>query len=132
MSLTSQALDRTGRHDIKSFYGEVLGWREISVPPSGRDCLVLSAGLDQFIYLTADDAPMEAPHTDHFGMSVASLGELEGVYARACSYADHDPRVTLVPPAVEDHPLLKVHNMYVAYLLPMTIEIQYWDFHGAS
>jgi len=33
---------------------------------------------------------------------------------------------------MDDQGMVKIHSVYVTYLLPMTIEFQYWEFPAAS
>jgi hypothetical protein len=33
---------------------------------------------------------------------------------------------------MDDQGMVKIHSVYVSYLLPMTIELQYWEFAEAS
>jgi hypothetical protein len=83
---------------------------------------------DQFIFLIADDRPMECPRMDHFGFSVGSLEELQGIQDRAAAYRAHDDRVDLIELRVDDQNIVKIHSVYVGYLLPMLCEVQWWEF----
>ena len=42
--------------------------------------------------------------------------------------ATNDDRVDLVDPAVDDQGMVKIHSIYLGYLLPMMCEFQYWEF----
>ena len=64
---------------------------------------------------------------DHFGVQVDSLDELNIVQARAEAFSAGDDRVEILPYEVEDHTVLKLHAFYVRYLLPMSIEGQYFE-----
>ena len=83
---------------------------------------------DQFIFLIAEDDPMRCPRMDHFGFALGNLAELEGVRDRAVAFRDHDDRVDLVDLAVDDQGVIKIHSIYVKYLLPMMCEFQWWEF----
>jgi hypothetical protein len=132
MSMASGALDDAGRKAIVDFYGEVFGWEELPTLTEDRRRLVLQAyRYDQFVFLIADDPPMSCPRMDHFGMSVGSEDELDEVLARVKAYAERDERVDLVDKEVEDHGVLKVKSFYVRYLLPMMIEVQFFEFPAA-
>jgi len=61
-------------------------------------------------------------------MSVGSEDELDELLARVKAYAEGDDRVDLVDKQVEDHGVLKIKSFYVRYLLPMMIEVQFFDF----
>ena len=85
---------------------------------------------DRFLFLLADEAPMVCPPGlpgDHFGVQVDSLDELNIVQARAEVFSAGDDRVEILPYEVEDHTVLKLHSFYVRYLLPMSIEVQYFE-----
>ena len=61
-------------------------------------------------------------------MSVGAESELDELLARCKAYAERDDRVDLIDKQVEDHGVLKIHSFYVRYLLPMMIEVQFFDF----
>jgi hypothetical protein len=128
MSMSADALDEDGRAAIVEFYREVFGWEELPTLTEDRRRLVLQAyRYDQFVFLIADDPPMSCPRMDHFGMSVATEDDLDEILARCKDYAERDDRVDLVDKQVEDHQVLKVKSFYVRYLLPMMIEVQFFE-----
>jgi hypothetical protein len=47
---------------------------------------------------------------------------------RAKAFQVKDPRVDIIDKHVDDHGFLAITSIYVGYLLPMMIEIQWWDF----
>jgi len=47
--------------------------------------------------------------------------------ARVEAFRDRDDRVEIHPYEIEDHGMLKLHNVYVRFLLPMSIEVQYFE-----
>ena len=129
MSLSPDLLGEAHRDEIVRFYHEVFGWDELPMLTIDRKRLVLSAyTYEQFVFLIADDPPMACPHLDHFGMSVATEAELDGMLARAVAYRERDPRVEIVDKKREDHGVLAITSCYVRYLLPMMVEVQWWDF----
>ena len=94
-----------------------------------RQRLILSCvHWDQFIFLIAEDDPMRCPRMDHFGFAVGTRDELEGVQDRAVDYAGRDDRVDLIDLHVDDQGVVKIHSLYVRYLLPMMCEVQWWEF----
>ena len=128
LSMPADALDEAGRAQIVEFYREVFGWEELPTLTENRKRLVLQAyRYDQFVFLVADDEPMRCPHTDHFGMAVHSVEELDDLEARVKAYRERDDRVDLVEKHVDDHGVLKIWSIYVHHLLPMTIEVQYYE-----
>jgi hypothetical protein len=111
------------------FYDEVFGWKELPTETVDRKKLVLSAyTYEQFVFLIADDPPMIAPRLDHFGMSVETEQELDDMLARAKAFQARDDRVDIVDREVTDHGMLAITSFYVRYLLPMMVEVQWWDF----
>jgi len=129
MSLPSELLGAEHRKEIVSFYEDVFGWNEQPVMTLDGQRLVLSAyTYEQFVFLIADDSPMACPRLDHFGISVATEDELDDMLARARRYQEHDDRVDIVDKKVDDHGMLAITSFYVRYLLPMMVEVQWWDF----
>jgi hypothetical protein len=132
MSLPADLLGEEGRRDIVRFYDEVFGWKELPTETVDRKKLVLSAyTYEQFVFLIADDPPMSAPHLDHFGMSVATEEELDDMLARARAFQARDDRVDIVDKELTDHGMLAITSFYVRYLLPLMVEVQWWDFKDA-
>jgi hypothetical protein len=129
MSLPADLLDEGNRQDLCRFFREVLGFDEIEVMTEPRRRLVLSCvHWDQFIFLIAEDRPMQCPRMDHFGFAVGSLDELQGVQARAEAFRAGDDRVDLIDVHADDQQVVTIHSLYVGYLLPMMCEIQWWEF----
>jgi hypothetical protein len=129
MSLPADLLGEEGRGDIVRFYDEVFGWKELPTETVDRKKLVLSAyTYEQFVFLIADDPPMAAPRLDHFGMSVGTEQELDDMLARAKAFQARDDRVDIVDKELTDHGMLAITSFYVRYLLPMMVEVQWWDF----
>ncbi|MEZ5166500.1 MAG: VOC family protein [Acidimicrobiales bacterium] len=128
MSMAPEALDAKNRADITAFYAEVFGWQEHPTMTEDRKRLVMGVqSYDQFVFLIAEDEPMKAPRLDHFGLSVDTLDELHEVIARAKAYAERDDRVDIIDYDVEDHGMIKLHNFYVGFLLPMMVEVQCFE-----
>jgi hypothetical protein len=133
MSLPADALDEGGRADIVRFYQDVFGWEELPTLTEDRRRLVMMAyEYTQFVFLIADESPMRAPRMDHFGMGVATEAELDDFLARARSYQEGDSRVDLIDKHTDDHGPIAITSFYVKYLLPMMIEVQYFDFKRAG
>lgn len=129
LSVPAERLDEGGRRDLCDFWGEVLGFEELATMTVDRKRLILSCvHWDQFIFITADDDPMACPRLDHFGFAVGSRRDLEAVSARANAYRSRDDRVDLIDLHVDDQGPIKIHSLYLGYLLPMMCEIQWWEF----
>jgi hypothetical protein len=128
-SVPADLLDEANRADLTRYFHEVFGFEELDMMTEDRHRLIFSCvHWDQFIFLIAEDEPMKCPRMDHYGFSVSSRAELDGVVERAKAFREADPRVDLVDTEVDDQGVVKIHSMYVGYLLPMMIEIQYWEF----
>jgi hypothetical protein len=130
LSLPADALDAAGRAAIGAFYADVLGFEEYEELTRDREQLVLGVHThEQFVFLVADDDPLRAPRTDHFGLSVATLAELEEVHRRAAAWKEREPDlVDLRDPTVEEfHGVLRLHSFYVGYRLPLMVEIQHFE-----
>jgi len=129
MSLPSSLLDGDSKADISRFWSEVFGFDEIEQMTDPGKRLVLSAGqIEQFIFLIAEDDPMRCPRLDHYGISVGSRADLDAAYERALAYQQHDERVDLIAPSVDDWEVVKIHSFYTGFLLPMMLEVQYWEY----
>jgi len=129
MSVPADLLDEEHRTDIVRFYDEVFGFKELPTETEDRRKLVLSVHTyEQFVFLIADDQPMACPRLDHYGISVDTEAELDDMLARARAFKAQDDRVDIVERSVTDHGMLAITSFYVGYLLPMMIEVQWWDF----
>ena len=129
MSLAADLLGPVHRDEIVRFYNEVFGWEELPMLTIDERRLVLSVyTYEQFVFLIADDTPMTCPRLDHYGISVATEAELDGMLDRAKAYQQRDDRVDIIDKKVEDHGMLAITSCYVRYLLPMMVEVQWWDY----
>ena len=129
MSVPADLLGEDGRADLSRFFHEVLGFDELDMMTLDRKRLIYSCvHWDQFIFLIAEDDPMRCPRMDHYGFAVGTLDELERARDRAVAFRDQDDRVELVDLAIDDQGVVKIHSIYVRYLLPMTLELQFWEF----
>jgi hypothetical protein len=129
MSVSPDLLDEANRADLCRFFADVLGFDELAMMTIDRMRLIVSCvHWDQFIFLVADDDPMRCPRTDHFGFAVGTRNELVGARDRAAAYRETDPRLELDDLAVDDRGVVKIHSIYVRYLLPLTCELQWWEF----
>jgi hypothetical protein len=133
MSVPADLLDEEGRRDLVRFYHDVFGFDELPTETIDRKRLVLGCGrIDQFIFLIADDEPMACPRLDHYGFSVETEAHLDELLERAKAFREHDDRVDIVDRKTDDHSMLAITSFYVGYLLPMMVEIQWWDFKQAE
>lgn len=134
MSVPADLLDERGRADLIAFYHEVFGFEELPTMTEDRRRLVFGCyTIEQFVFLVAgDDPPMTCPRMDHYGFSVATEAELDEFLARAKAFQARDPRVDIVDKHVDDHGPLAITAFYVGYLLPMMVEVQWWDFKAPA
>ena len=52
--------------------------------------------------------------------------------ARAKAFQGRDDRVEIIDKKVDDYEMLAITSIYVRYLLPMMVEVQWWDFKDAA
>ncbi len=131
MSVDADLLDADGRAALAAFYGDVFGLEEYEDLTEDRHRLVFRAHHhEQFVFLISEDSPMRAPRLDHFGMSVATLGDFEEVARRAAAWKAKEPDdVDLIEPTVEEYVgALRLHSFYVRYRLPLMIETQHFEY----
>ena len=129
ISVDAALMDTEGRATLLDFFADVFGWTEGDNTGETGNPLILYTGAPlQFAYLLPGHPYLAAPHLDHFGISVATEDELDDMLARARRYQEHDDRVDIVDKKVEDHGMLAITSFYVRYLLPMMVEVQWWDF----
>ena len=129
MSLLPDELDEEHRKLRCDFYGDVFGFHDLPMMTIDRKRQVFQVHhIEQFVFLIADDPPMTCPRLDHFGLSVAEESELDDILARAETWQARDDRVDIIDKKTEDHGMLAITSIYVRYLLPMMLEIQWWDY----
>src|SRR6476646_1850423 len=132
MSVPSTLLEPAGREELTAFYADVFGWQELPTEPVDGQKLVFGVHtVEQFVFLIADDPPMTCPRLDHYGLSVETEPELDAVLAKAKAWQARDDRVDIVDKKTDDHGMLAITSIYVRYLLPMMVEIQWWDWKGS-
>jgi predicted enzyme related to lactoylglutathione lyase len=121
--------DTPERRNLLDFYENVFGWRAIDVMSIDGERLVLHLHqLTHFLYLVGGDTPASAPRGDHFGIEVYEADTLAAIVARAKAFkAERDPAVEIVDVSTEDYGPIRIHNAYVGYLLPLTVEVQFYE-----
>jgi len=129
VSVPCDAIDTDSAAEIFAFYREVFGWSEMPGLSRPRELLVMRAhSNEQFVFVSGDDeSPTRGAEMDHFGLSVATPEELDGIHARARAYAEKDERVRLLDRKTEDFQVLQLHSFYVGYQLPLLIEVQCYE-----
>ena len=128
LTLTPEALDEAGRAAILGFYGEVFGWTEMPMMTRDRELLVLRTwSNEEFVYLHATGEPMRCGPTEHVGLSVPSKAQLDAMFERAAKRAEGDPEVELTPRGSDDYQAVVLHHFYVRYRLPVSFEVQCFE-----
>jgi hypothetical protein len=131
MSLPAAELDEEHRKLRADFYEDVFGFYDLPMMTIDKKRQVFQVHhIEQFVFLIADDAGgvMTCPRLDHFGLSVLKESELDDIEARAKKWQERDDRVDIIGKHVDDHGMLAITSIYVKYLLPMMVEIQWWDY----
>jgi hypothetical protein len=129
MSMPAELLGEASRQDICRFFSQVLGFEEMPTMTEDRHRLILSCvHWDQFIFLVSEEDPMRCPRMDHFGLAVGSLDEIKGIQQRAEAFRHGDDRLDLIDLHLDDQGVVKIHSLYMKFVLPMMCEIQYWEF----
>ncbi len=134
MSLLAEDLDEEHRKLRADFYADVFGFVDIPMMTIDRKRQVFQVhNIEQFLFLIAEDdgSSMSCPRLDHFGLSVGAESELDDILDRAKQWQARDDRVDIIDKKTDDHDMLAITSIYVKYLLPMMLEIQYWDYKNA-
>ncbi|MEN8158996.1 MAG: hypothetical protein ABFS41_02875 [Myxococcota bacterium] len=128
ISVSPDLLDEAGRSALLAFYGDVFGWDEMPTLTKDRELFVLRCGSnEQFVYLSGSSAPMRCPELDHVGLSVGTPEQLDAMLERARKWKERDPAVEIRERGLEDFGMLKLHNFYVRYRLPLMFEVQCFE-----
>jgi hypothetical protein len=131
MSLPADDLDEEHQKLRADFYADVFGFYDLPMMTIDRKRQVFQVHhIEQFVFLIADDSgeSMSCPRLDHFGVSVGEESELDDILARAKAWQARDDRVDIIDKKTEDHGMLAITSIYVKYLLPMMVEVQWWDY----
>jgi len=129
MTVPAELLSGESRADLCRYFAEVLGFDELPTMTVDGKRLVLSCvHWDQFIFLMAGDSAMSCPPGDHYGFGVGSLEELVAARDRALAFAGRDGRLVLDDLRADDQGPVRIHSIYLSYLLPMRCELQWWEF----
>ena len=57
--------------------------------------------------------------------------EFDELLARVKAKMADDPRIHLDDHTVDDQEVVKIHSFYVHHLLPLTVEVQWWEWPKA-
>lgn len=114
---------------LLDFYENVFGWRSIDLMRIEGERIVLHLHqVTHFLYLIGGDVPLSAPSGDHFGIEVYERAALDAIVDRAKAFrTEHDPAVEITDITIEDYGPIRIYNAYVRYLLPLMVEVQYYE-----
>jgi len=121
--------DTPQRRHMLEFYESVFGWRNIDLMAVEGERVVLHLHqLTHFLYLVGGEAPTVGLPGDHFGIEVYERETLDAIVARATAFkAERDPAVEITPISTEDYSTIRIHNAYIRYLLPLMVEVQFYE-----
>ena len=121
--------DTPQRRTLLEFYEHVFGWRAIDLMTIDGERIVLHLHqLTHFLYLVGGDRPTACLPGDHFGIEVYERETLDAIVARARAFkAERDPAVEVTEPETEDYGTIRIHNTYIRYLLPLRVEVQFYE-----
>jgi catechol 2,3-dioxygenase-like lactoylglutathione lyase family enzyme len=121
--------DTPERQRLLEFYETVFGWRAIDLMGIEGERLVLHLHqITHFLYLVGGETPTTGGSGDHFGIEVYERDALTAIVDRAKAFrAECDPAVEIIDIAREDYGTIHIHNAYVRYLLPLMVEVQYYE-----
>ena len=61
----------------------------------------------------------------------ALTAEFDALLTKVKQKQAGDPRIDLDDHTVDDQEVVKIHSFYVHHLLPLTVEVQWWEFPSA-
>ncbi len=119
-------LDDRKKDEIRTFYGDVLGWKSLDVPILGQEGLLLQVddSVSQFILLMESPEPIRSPGYDHLGLLLDTRGEVDALLKKCRAFQAHDDRVKIKEYKDLEQGAVTVHAFYVKYLLPLWFDIQ--------
>jgi hypothetical protein len=112
------------RHDVDTFYCDVLGWEALDTEVVGQSCHLLRPDDGQFILLAEGSKPMSSPGYDHLGLLLDTRQEVDAVLSKCQRFGQDDDRLRLKEYEDLTGPTITVHAFYVRFLLPIWFDIQ--------
>ncbi len=127
LTLARGALDDALRSDLRSFYGEALGWNLMDLPLLGQQTFYMAPDDGQFILLAEADEPIQSRGFDHLGLLVNTRGEVDALLEACEKVAAADERMKIKRYDDLVQGPLTVHAFYVKFLLPIYFDIQCFE-----
>ena len=127
LTLARGELDDERRSDLRSFYGDVLGWNVMDLPLLGQLTYFMAPDDGQFILLAEADEPIQSPGFDHMGLLVETRGEVDTLLEACEKVAARDERMKIKRYDDLVQGPLTVHAFYVKYLLPIYFDVQCFE-----
>jgi len=124
LTLPIGALDDQMRADMKSFYGDVLGWETMDVEIVGGTQFLMRPDEGQFILVAEHKRPLQAPGYDHLGLLCETRAEGDELLEQCQKWAVDDDRMRVKVYDDLDTGNLVVHAFYIKFLLPIWFDIQ--------
>ncbi|MBI3743804.1 MAG: hypothetical protein HY261_05885 [Chloroflexi bacterium] len=82
----------------------------------------------QFLYLISGSKVSWLNTPDHFGIEVYDKATLDSMIGKAKAFKQRHPEVEIIDVKADtDTPTLRLWNAYVRYLLPLMVEVQYYE-----
>ena len=132
LTFAEGTLDDKMRADIKSLYGDVLGWETMDIPLLGQRTYYLAPDDGQFILLAESNKPMQSPGYDHLGLLLENRTEVDELLEQCEKFSERDPRMKIKKyDDIEEGPVT-VRAFYVKYLLPIYFDIQCMEWHEGA
>ncbi len=124
LSFPLGTLTQQFRHDVDTFYCEVLGWSSLDTEVVGQSCHLLRPDDGQFILLAEGAEPMSSPGYDHLGLLMDTRAEVDAMLADCQRFQKKEPRLRIKEYEDLITPAITVHAFYVKYLLPIWFDVQ--------
>lgn len=124
LTLAPGQLDERMRADLRSFYGDVLGWEILDVEIVGGRQLLMRPDDGQFILVAEHRRPLSAPGYDHLGFLCDTPAEVDELLERCKQHQAADDRMQIKEYDDLVTGAVVVHAFYVKYLLPIWFDIQ--------
>jgi hypothetical protein len=133
LTVPRQTLEEPTLSDVSGFFEKVYQWRvRDGITRPGHQVVFMAGKVEQFVVLFGHDSPTSAnPPLDHFGMRVDALDELLDMCQRAKEFQASDPRLEWEDYShseFDDEEPYRLHKFYTRFLLPLTFEVQYYEY----